>query len=99
MLYYESFRRQGKQPPQAAIDGLLYALVLAPQDQSLRSMAVAELISANRLAEAKDAIAPLAFNPHSSDGREWARKVLAALNSNNSKAALAALSASDGGSD
>ena len=99
MLYYESFRRQGKQPPQAAVDGLLYALVLAPQDQSLRSMAVAELISANRLAEAKDAIAPLAFNPHSSDGREWARKVLAALNSNNSKAALAALSASDGGGD
>ena len=99
MLYYESFRRQGKQPPQAAVDGLLYALVLAPQDQSLRSMAVAELISADRVAEAREAIAPLAFNPHSGKGREWARKVLAALNTNNSKAALAALSADDGGAD
>jgi tetratricopeptide (TPR) repeat protein len=96
MLYYETFARQGKQPPADAISGLQYALVLAPQDQSLRAMVVTQLIADNHLAEARDILAPLAFNPHSSEGRERARKIMEALAANNQKAALAAMNAGEG---
>jgi len=91
MLYYESFGREGKRPTENAIDGLQYAMLLAPQDKRLRMMAVVELINSNKLAEARDALRPLAFDPHSSEGREVARKVMTALAANDAKGALAAL--------
>jgi len=91
MLYYQSFREEGKQPPPDAVDGLLYALVLAPQDRTLRGMAVIQLIFDNRLAEARTDLAPLAYDPHSGEGRERARRIMNALAANNQKAALAAI--------
>lgn len=91
LLYYESFGRSGERPTANAIAGLEYALDLAPQDKSLRMMVVSELINSHKIAEAKETLAPLAFDPHSGNGREFARKVMAALSSNDPKAALAAL--------
>lgn len=93
LLYYQSFGRSAQRPTANAIAGLEYAMVLAPQDQSVRMMAVMEMINANKLAEAKEALAPLAFDPHSSEARETARKIMAALASSDQKAALAALEA------
>lgn len=94
MLYYESFGRSGQRPTANAVDGLEYAMVLAPQDQGLRMMAVVELINANKLAEARDALAPVAFDPHSSEAREMARKLLDALSNNDRHAVDQALAAS-----
>lgn len=91
LLFYESFGRHRQPATADAIAGLEYALVLAPQDQGLREMVVWQLIVDNHLAEAREALGPLAFNPHSSDGREQARKVMAALAANNRQAALDAM--------
>ena len=91
LLYYESFGRAGERATANAAEGLLYALALAPQDKSLRIMAVAELINAKKFAEARDILGPLAFDPHSSGGREQARKTMTALAAKDPKAALAAL--------
>ncbi|MFL6760913.1 tetratricopeptide repeat protein [Sphingomonas sp.] len=92
MRYYESFGASGERPTANAVEGLRYALVLAPQDKSLRLMAVAEMINAGRIAEAQETLGPLAYDPHSSGGRERARKVMDALKAKDQKAALAALS-------
>ena len=91
LLYYESFGRAGERATANAAEGLLYALALAPQDKSLRIMAVAELINAKKFAEARDILEPLAFDPHSSGGREQARKTMTALAAKDPKSALAAL--------
>jgi tetratricopeptide (TPR) repeat protein len=90
-LYYESYLRAGQEPTANAVAGLKYALVLAPQDPSLRMMTVRELINQKQFSEARADLAPLAFNPHSSKGRAQARKVMDALSANDPKTALAAL--------
>jgi tetratricopeptide (TPR) repeat protein len=90
-FYYESFARAGQGPTANAMAGLLYALDLAPQDKGLRMTAVAAMIAGGRLAEARAALAPIAFDPHSSKGREQARKIMDALGSKDEKTAMAAL--------
>lgn len=96
LYYYESFGMAGVRPSQNAVDGLEYAMVLAPQDQGVRMMAVAELINASKFAEARDALAPLAFDPHSNELQGIARKIMDALKSNDQKSAMAALEAGAG---
>jgi tetratricopeptide (TPR) repeat protein len=91
LLYYESFGRSGERPTANAISGLEYAMILAPQDGSLRMMVVSELINARRFDEAREALEPLAYDPHSSKSREMARKIMDALSSKDPAAALTAL--------
>jgi hypothetical protein len=91
MLFYETFLAAGARPTANAVTGLLYARILAPQDGELRMMAVRQLLGDNRLAEAKEALAPLAYNPHAGGGNERAVSAMAALVAGDSKAALAAL--------
>lgn len=72
MLFYRSFAMANEAPTKNAVDGLLYALVLAPRVPSLRIDAVHQLVLDNRLEEARKAFAPIGFYPHSS--REWRAK-------------------------
>jgi predicted Zn-dependent protease len=90
-LHYESFVRAGQRPTANATEGLIYSLALAPQDKGLRMTAVAAMIADGHLAEARSALAPVAFDPHSSKGREQARKIMDALGSKDEKAAMSAL--------
>lgn len=91
MLYYQSFARAGQRPTANAIAGLEYAMVLAPQDKSLRMMVISELINASKFAQARELLAPLAFDPHSSSSRDFARKMMTALSAPDPRAALDAL--------
>lgn len=91
MLYYQSFTRAGERPTANAIAGLEYAMVLAPQDKSLRMMVVSELINASKFTRARELLAPLAFDPHSSSGRDFARRMMIALSAADPRAALGAL--------
>lgn len=93
LQYYETFARSGQRPTKNAIDGLMYALVLAPQDPSLRFTAVVQLINDKQFSEARTDLGPIAFNPHSSDDREKARKLIDALGKNDSGAVEQALAA------
>jgi cytochrome c-type biogenesis protein CcmH/NrfG len=64
IFYYSSFIRQGKEPTKAALDGLEWALELAPYDGGLRMMVAQREFQDERFAEAIRTISPLAFNPH-----------------------------------
>jgi tetratricopeptide (TPR) repeat protein len=89
MLYYQSFVLQGQQPTASAVKGLMYALVLAPQDEKLRWMAVRQLLLDGRFDAAKRTLGPIAFDPHANADRAKADKVLAAIESWNSAAGVA----------
>jgi tetratricopeptide (TPR) repeat protein len=86
ILFYDSFRTQGIRPTANAIIGLERAYELAPQDPGLRFTIAREFIVADRLEEARVALAPLAYDPHASADNEAAR--LIALIDNGDKAAL-----------
>jgi len=88
MLYYQSFMAAGAQPTESATKGLLYALVLAPQDGQLRLLASRQLLKDGRAAEAKQAIAPLAFDPHGGALRDIAKKVVGDMDRGDSTGAV-----------
>jgi tetratricopeptide (TPR) repeat protein len=62
--YYLSFLAQGKEPPKIAVDGLEWALELAPYDGSVRMMVAKRQMQEKRFADAVRTIGPLAYNPH-----------------------------------
>ena len=64
IYYYLSFVEQGKEPTQTALDGLEWALELAPYDNDLRMMVANQQMEDRRFAEAIRTISPLAYNPH-----------------------------------
>lgn len=89
MLYYQSFVAAGERPTDTATKGLLYAMILAPQDQKLRWIAVRQLLLDRKLEEAKRALAPIAFDPHEGSTRDRADLVLAAIESGDSAKGVA----------
>jgi tetratricopeptide (TPR) repeat protein len=100
MLFYETYRAAGQHPTKNAIDGLLYAVDLVPHDEGLRLTAFRQLVSDNRMTEARQVFAPLAFRPHGSQKwRELTDKVLAAIDSGNRSAVLAVLDADKNGKE
>ncbi len=65
MHYFETFVEEGAAPPAQAVDGLLFAVDLVPQDDELRLTAVKQLLREGSTAEARVRFAPIAFSPHS----------------------------------
>lgn len=89
-LYYESYRAAHQRPTANAVDALVYAMSLAPQDEQLRMAATQELLAEGKTADAKKAFAEVAYQPHlPSQTREWADKVMQAIDHGDSKGALA----------
>lgn len=64
IYYYRSFLEQDKEPTQAALDGLEWALELAPYDGGVRMMVATQQMHDKRFAEAIRTISPLAYSPH-----------------------------------
>jgi tetratricopeptide (TPR) repeat protein len=64
IYYYLSFLEQGKEPTKAALDGLEWALELAPYDGNVRMMVARRQMQDKRYTEAIRTISPLAYNPH-----------------------------------
>lgn len=67
MYYYRSFLEQDKEPTKAALDGLEWALELAPYDAGLRMMVASRQMQEQRFAAAIRTISPLAYHPHAGD--------------------------------
>jgi hypothetical protein len=59
ILYYRSFGEQGVAPARLAVDGLLQAFALAPQDLGLRMNAARQLLVDGKAADARRALAPI----------------------------------------
>ncbi|MCZ4341056.1 hypothetical protein O4H52_05550 [Sphingomonadaceae bacterium G21617-S1] len=74
-LFYQSFLDQGKTPTANAVSALEQASGLAPQDGHLRMMLVNQYLRDRKLAYARAALAPLAYDPHAS-GDNPARRLL-----------------------
>jgi tetratricopeptide (TPR) repeat protein len=63
-LYYDSFGAAGEIANENAVTGLYRAVMLMPQDTSLRVRAGMELLRSGDLPGARLILAPVAFNPH-----------------------------------
>ena len=67
IYYYLSFVQQDKEPTKPALDGLEWALELAPYDSRVRMMVAMRQMHDKRFAQAMRTISPLAYNPHAGE--------------------------------
>lgn len=91
MYYYQTFVEEGAAPPEQAVDGLLFAVELVPQDDSLRRMAVRELLRQGKAADAKTMFGPIAYHAHSSKTNQRNLEIMNKIISGDSRGALAML--------
>jgi tetratricopeptide (TPR) repeat protein len=90
MLFYTSFREAGMKPTANAALGLEQALGLAPQDAGLRWMMAYQHLQDKKEAQARQTLAPLAFDPHGGGMAKAAARILDKLASGGATAALEA---------
>jgi tetratricopeptide (TPR) repeat protein len=95
VLFYRTFEAQGVHPTANAIDGLKYALVLAPQDSKLRLEYVGQMIDDGRFGEAHEALVPLAYSPHTGKAHDAVRLVLDTVDRRDKTKAVAAWQAAE----
>jgi tetratricopeptide (TPR) repeat protein len=88
MLYYQTYLQQGQTPPKIAVEGLLRAVELVPQDDNLRFMAVEQMINDRNGDMAIRLLRPIAYDPHR-PADSPAAKLLSLLTGKNLDAAAA----------
>ena len=88
ILFYSSFQEQGMKPTANATVGLMEALRLAPHDRGLRMMAAYQNLADGKTADARFALAPIAFDPHGGAMSKVAAAAIAKIDSGSGKDAL-----------
>lgn len=88
ILFHQSFAAAGTKPTKNAVEALVYALELVPQDMGLRMQVARQHLDDNNLAEARTAIAPVAYSPHGGGG-DLAKTILAKIDAGVAAGALA----------
>lgn len=97
ILYYSTFRAAGQKPTANAEAGLLYAYALSPYDPNVRLTAAGVYMGRDQPADARMALAPVAYNLEEPTRAAFARKVMDILDKNGAAAARAELDkAADG---
>jgi len=86
--FYRSFLEAGQIPSASARAGLVYAYALAPYDAGVRKQAAEVLLGQGKLAEARIAIAPVAYSVEERDEAAGAQKVLARIDAGDTAGAL-----------
>jgi Flp pilus assembly protein TadD len=89
ILFYDSFAAEGVAPTRNAVNGLLRAFELAPQDRDLRVKVARQHLTDGKAAEARAALTPLAYDPHGGTFAETIRAVIVKLDEGGPQAALA----------
>jgi hypothetical protein len=74
--FYLSYLNSGAKPTKNAIDGLEWAMVLAPHDPSLRWLVAQQMVNDERFAEAIETLGPLAYSAHENETTEKALALL-----------------------
>jgi tetratricopeptide (TPR) repeat protein len=74
--FYLTYLKQGERPTKNAIDGLEWAMTLAPFDVSVRWLVAQEMVADERYEEAAQVLGPLAYSPHPGQNTEAALKLL-----------------------
>jgi hypothetical protein len=90
ILFFQSFVLQGARPTRNAVEGLLQAFELAPQDTGLRMNVARQLLADGKTAEARAALAPIAYDPHGGALGEAVTAIIAKLDQGGTGAALEA---------
>jgi tetratricopeptide (TPR) repeat protein len=62
-LFYDSFGAMGDTPTDGAVNGLYAAMIMVPQDTSLRVRSAVEKLREGNVAQARSILAPAAFRP------------------------------------
>lgn len=88
IFFYRTFVDQGAAPTRNAVEGLLQAFELAPQDGGLRINVARQLLVDGKAAEARAALAPIAYDPHGGAFGQAVSAVIAKLDESGPKAAL-----------
>lgn len=86
---YLAFDKSGKDIPELAIIGLEHAFELASFDAGVRLLLARQLIREGRGKAARTVISPVAFSAHGGDVQKAAEKMVASIDVNDLKAALA----------
>ena len=89
--FYESYLWAGVPPSPSAIAGLERAFVRVPQDPTIRFLVAQQFIRDNRIAEAKQALRPIAYDPHAGPDNAAATLIAILDSGKTGAAALAAL--------
>ncbi len=74
--FYLTYLKQGEKPTRNAIEGLEWAMQLAPFDSTLRWFVVQQMISDERYKDAASTLEPLAYSPHQGKHTEAALQLL-----------------------
>jgi tetratricopeptide (TPR) repeat protein len=88
MYYYQTFVEEGVAPPAQAVDGLLFAVDLVPQDDDLRLMAVRQVLREGATAEARSLFTPIAYHPHSGKTKRRNLEIMDKITKADTKGAL-----------
>jgi len=91
MLFHEAFLRDTGRPTANSIAALHYASDLAPQDIGLRMQSAIQYLRDGKLAEARKALVPIAFDPHGGEAKSSALAAIARIDANDAKGAEAAM--------
>ena len=89
ILFFESFAAQGIAPTANAVTGLHRAFELAPQDSRLRMQVARQYLVDGKGTEAREVLAPIAFNPHGGATSELIQSVVARIDQEGADKALA----------
>lgn len=92
MLFHEAYVRDSGRPTPNAIAALHYAAELAPQDLGLRMQSAFQYLQDGKLADARQALVPIAFDPHGQENAKSALAAIARIDAGDAKGAEAALS-------
>ena len=76
LAYYHSFRLAGQDVPEIAMEGLVRASDLIPQEEGVRMQAIVELIQRDLKTAARQRLAPMAYSPHRSSNQAYALQLL-----------------------
>lgn len=86
--FYKSYLLEGVRPTDNAIAALHYASVLVPQDIGLRMNSAIAYLNEGKSKEARSTLAVVAYSPHGAEASDVARRMIADIDGDNSKAAL-----------
>jgi tetratricopeptide (TPR) repeat protein len=93
VAFYDSFEGAGMQPTANAVEGLLDAQALAPEDRGLRIRAGRQLLALGNAAGARAMLAPVTGDAHSGALGPAVAEILAGLTDRNTAEAAAKLDA------
>lgn len=89
MEFYRSFGEQGTGVTANAVAALHYASNLAPQDEGLRLTSAFQYLQEGKTSDARQALAPIAFDPHGGGYAKEARAMIARIDAGDVKGAMA----------